>query len=289
MSFGKRLWKKLLRYLGASQRRVNPIVRAHTQPVALTNTSLLKGKNVLITGAGRNIGRSIAIEMAKQGASIFFTDLVEERCKNLEQELSHEDVSSQWFVSDVSKRNDTDRLFESLVESGVGIDVLVNNVGVQFLSEREKKLDPDEWQKTFQTNVFGPLYLTKLISGMMIRGKIRGTILFVTSVHEEIIFGWPSYSSSKAALGMIVKELALEWSEHGIRVNGIAPGLVAESEDGDNLPFRYAPLHNSSIPPNFIGRAAVYLASDYFSEFTTGTVLKVDDGLSLLSYRRQRP
>ena len=118
----------------------------------------------------------------------------------------------------------------------------------------------------------------------MIDNNIDGAIIFITSIHQWTIRGEPSYTASKAALGMIVKELAIDMAPHRIRVNGIAPGWVAENEQGLPLIHRYVPLHNCSINPRYIGRAAVYLASDYFSEFTTGTVLKIDAGLSLYNH-----
>jgi NAD(P)-dependent dehydrogenase (short-subunit alcohol dehydrogenase family) len=146
-------------------------------------------------------------------------------------------------------------------------------------------LDLTEWHKTFNANVFGPMYLTKLISQKMASEKIQGCITFVTSIHEFVPGGWVCYSSTKAALGMIVKELSLDLASHGIRVNGIAPGWVSETEKGNPFGFRWAALHKSSINPCYIGRAAVYLASDYFSRFTTGTTLKIDAGLSLYHFR----
>jgi NAD(P)-dependent dehydrogenase (short-subunit alcohol dehydrogenase family) len=92
------------------------------------------------------------------------------------------------------------------------------------------------------------------------------------------------YSASKAALGMIIKELAIELAPHNIRVNGIAPGNIKEDEKGNTIPHRYTPLYGSSINPCYIGRAAVYLSSDYYSRYTTGTVIKIDGGLSLYNH-----
>lgn len=84
---------------------------------------------------------------------------------------------------------------------------------------------------------------------------------------------------------MIIKELAVEFSPYGIRVNGIAPGWVAADDRGNPLHHEYTLLHKCSIAPCYIGRAAVYLASDYFSQFTTGSIIKIDGGLSLYNYR----
>jgi NAD(P)-dependent dehydrogenase (short-subunit alcohol dehydrogenase family) len=261
-----------------------PLNHGLTSCLVMDN-KLLFGKNALITGAGRNIGRSIALEMARQGANVFFTDIDQERCLKLEQELKEDRVKSKGFVSDISKTEDSDALHSFLVQEKIGIDVLVNNVGIQFYPDDIQNLDLSEWQRTFSTNVFGPMYLTKHIAGMMKSSGTQGSILFVTSMHQSVPIKSICYGASKAALGMVVKEMSLELASRGIRVNGIAPGWVLENEQGLPFDFRYAPLHKTSINPCYIGRAAVYLASDYFSKFTTGTVLTIDAGLSLFHYQ----
>jgi NAD(P)-dependent dehydrogenase (short-subunit alcohol dehydrogenase family) len=93
------------------------------------------------------------------------------------------------------------------------------------------------------------------------------------------------YSATKAALGMLVKELAVDAAPYGIRVNGIAPGWVAVDEQGGVLRHLYTPLGQSSIDPACIARAAVFLVSDYHSPATTGAVLTIDGGLSLYNAR----
>ncbi len=245
---------------------------------------LLLGKNVLITGADSNIGRSLAIEMARQGANIFFTDIDKEGCTGLENELNGYPVVSRGFLSDISRTEDIDSLHGSLLHDQIKIDILVNNVGIQFNTTTIRDLNLEEWHKVFGTNVFGPIYLTKLISETMIENHINGSIIFITSIHQWTIRRLPSYSASKAALGMVIKELAVDLAPHNIRVNGIAPGLVKEDRDGKPISAKYTPLHNSAINPCYIGRAAVYLSSDYFSKFTTGSVIKIDAGLSLYNH-----
>jgi len=282
-----KLRKKIKDILGTflGQNGVEKQTREDREPqqIAMDN-KLLTGKNVLITGAGQNIGRSIAYEMAKQGANIFFADIDPGKCKRLEGELEEYQIRSKGFLSDVSKPEDIDRLCESLRSKDVAIDILVNNVGIQFETEAER-LEPQQWRNIFDTNVIGPTYLTKCISDMMMKNKVNGSIIFITSIHQWTVSGLPSYSSSKAALGMIVKEFALAFAPYKIRVNGIAPGWIDEDEHGRSRPHDAAPLFSSSINPRYIGRAAVYLASSYFSKFTTGTIIKIDAGLSLHSFR----
>jgi NAD(P)-dependent dehydrogenase (short-subunit alcohol dehydrogenase family) len=248
------------------------------------DNQLLHNQNVLITGAGRNIGRSMAIEMAKQGANVFFTDIHAGRLKSVEAELRTCPVKSQGYLSDVSKRDEVDALCRSLHDAGIVIDVLINNVGIRPDPDTLLTLASEDLTKSFETNVFGPLYLTRKIAQVMIESRIAGCILFTTSIHQWAVGQWLSYGVTKAALGMVVKELAVDLGPHGIRVNGIAPGWVNEDEYGQPTPHQWTTLHRSSINPCYIGRAAVYLASDYFSKCTTGTVLKIDSGLSLGSY-----
>jgi len=252
------------------------------EPTVVIDKQLLTGKNVLITGAGRNIGRNIAIEMAKQGANIFFTDIDEERYKKVEEELSDYPIKSIGFVSDISKIQDIDSLYRSLIKDEIKIDILVNNAALQSQATANN-LSLESWHEAFNTNLFGPMHLTRLISEMMISNNIPGVILFLTSVHQWTVKGDLKYTTSKAALGMVVKELAIELAPHNIRVNGIAPGWVKENEYGKPFPSTSHGLHKTSINPCYIGRAAVYLAADYFSKFTTGTVLKIDAGLTLFT------
>jgi NAD(P)-dependent dehydrogenase (short-subunit alcohol dehydrogenase family) len=246
--------------------------------------ALLQGKNVLLTGGGGNISKNIAVEMGKEGAHIYFAEIGPKEVSALERELESCRIASRGFNLDISKSKNIDRLCDWLLDAGISIDILVNNVGVELDETFTASFSLEEWHRVFDTNVLGPAYLTKRVSQMMIDRHIHGSILFVTSIHQWVIRRHPSYSGSKAALGMIIKELAVELAPYKIRVNGIAPGYVREGPDGNPVEHKYTPLYGSSINPCYIGRAAVYLAADYFSKFTTGTVLKIDAGLSLYNH-----
>ena len=258
---------------------------AEVPQFSLVGQKLLSGKTALITGAGRNIGKSIALEMAAHGASIVMTDLHEERCRQLETELKNLNVRSWWYRSDVSNVEDIEKLCQSLREKNIHIDILVNNAGIQFENGTIQTFKVAEWQQTFETNLIGPLHLTKIISDRMIQRRTEGSIIFLTSIHQWTVARLPAYSSSKAALGMAIKELALDLAPYGIRVNAIAPGWVRTNKSGGLVPDRYTPLYHKTIDPCYIGRAAVYLASEYFSKHTTGSVLQIDGGLSLFNHR----
>lgn len=251
--------------------------------------ALLEGRNALVTGAAANIGKSIALEMAHQGANVYLADINEEACRALEQRITALGRKSRSFIVDLSVRENLDLIHRELQADGVTVDILVNNVGVDHSASSDSVGYWQQWQKTYETNVIGPAYLTKLFTDTMIEKEVPGSVLFITSVHQWMVRGAASYSSSKAAQGMMVRELALALASHHIRVNGIAPGYVGVDSDGVPIPHAATPLSKSSIPPRYIGRTAVYLCSDYFSQHTTGSILTLDSGLNLHSYLTTGP
>lgn len=246
-----------------------------SEPSALLSEQLLSGKSALVTGVGENIGKSIAIELAANGASVYCTCLEEEQCRVFEKELGEAFRGKvQWLHSDLTSESSNDALFAQLREKGIRIDIYVNNA-VSHSADMEE---------AFQANLFSPLRVARRIAQGMINDGVAGSLLFLTSIHQERIRRIMSYSSSKAALGMAIEELAFELAPYNIRVNGIAPGYVAEDGIGEPLPHRATPLAGTSITPRYIGRAAVYLSSDYFSRYTTGAILRIDGGLSLFNH-----
>ena len=242
---------------------------------------LLEGKTILLTGAGQNIGRSIAIECVQQGAIVYYLEKDAILAQQTEQILSELGNVGRGFVCDITCRQEVDKALTLMKEMNVKLDVLVNNVGIH-LPTSIYELDLQKWEKSYQTNVFSAVYLTHVVSQTMVQQKVTGNFIFLSSIHQKIPIGCAGYSSSKAAIGMMIEELAIELAPFGIRVNGIAPGWTGVDEEGHPYPDRRGHLHQTSIPPQYIGRAAVYLASDYYSQYTTGTVLKVDSGLSLM-------
>jgi NAD(P)-dependent dehydrogenase (short-subunit alcohol dehydrogenase family) len=259
------------------------------QPTIITTEQLLADKNVLITGAGKNIGKAIAEAMANHGANIYFTDINPDYINKLNIQLQQNNIKCKGFLADINSYSDTDKICNFFLKNKINIDILINNVGIQFDDNIGiQNTSQEKMFQTFHTNVFSPMYMTQKIVNQMIENKTPGSIIFITSIHQFTAMRIPSYSASKAALGAIVEELAVDLSGYNIRVNSIAPGWVAEDVNGNSLEHSCTPLHKSSINPNYIGKAAVYLSSDYFSRFTTGTMLKIDAGLSLYNYRIQQ-
>lgn len=245
---------------------------------------LLVGRTVLLTGAGGLVGRGIAHVLAQHGANIYCCDIDQQRQAELVDALRAYGVGVHSLITDVSQPSQVDRLCAALAEIDRGVDVLINCAGIQAPRSPFPNQDAAAWSAMLQTNVLGSLYLTKRVCEGMIARALPGSVLFITSIHHWTLWGEVGYSACKAALGAAVRELAFDLAAHGIRVNGIAPGAVGEDSEGVPLSHPPTPLRHEMISPGAIGRAAVFLASDYFSRHITGTILTVDGGLSLHSY-----
>ena len=239
----------------------------------------LEGRSALIVGAGANIGLGVARELAREGARLSITSASREELAVVADALRADGISAPSLLSDITADGAEDTLVDELDRLGFTPDLLVLNVGMHAARGEPEVA---EMERMFRTNVIAPLHLARRLAARM-RAKSGGSILFMSSIHQSVLFGEPLYSATKAAVGMIVRELAAEYASARIRVNAIAPGWVAAAADGAPLPHRLTPLYNSSIPPAFIGKAAVFLAADSLSGHTTGTVLVVDGGASLLN------
>lgn len=248
----------------------------------------LEKQVAIITGSGYGIGQGIALEFAREGASVVVNDLDSQRSKftqKLIQEHGGEVIS---IDGDITQEKIRQALTGGAIKKFGGLDILVNNVGIgsdkPFL-----KSTPGEWEKIWETNFLAGTLLTRDAAQQMIASGRKGKIIFITSVHQERIFGSPTYSTTKAALKMLVEELGAELAPHGIRVNGIAPGWIDTSREATlkHKPGSYdsAPLGRAGLPEE-VGRAAVFLASDFWSSYITATTILVDGGLHTFSWRK---
>lgn len=243
---------------------------------------LLSGQKALVLGGGGDIGLSIVTELRHQGAVVVFTEIDEQRRSKVKSALSALGVDAKGLVSDVSDPKAYDAVAQSL---GVLPDIVVVNAASRIGAVGLDANDFLGWRRTFDTNVIGPFLFVEQFSRSVIEAGRTGAVVLVTSGHDRSVSRWPDYSASKAAVAMLVKELAVELGPHGIRVNGVAPGAVGVDDHGIPTRFRYAPLYGTAVAPKYIGRAVVHLASDFFGHPITGVVIDVDSGLSLYGHR----
>ena len=244
---------------------------------------LLKGKNVIITGASRGIGRGIAILFAEHGANIAFTSL--KKCDNvisLESELKSSGVQAKGYVSDASNYQESISLADQVIKDFGSIDVVVNNAGITK-DNLLMRMTENDFNFVMQVNMNSVFNLTKAVLRPMLKQK-NGSIINMSSVVG--IKGNPgqaNYSASKAAINGFTKSTALELGSRNIRCNAIAPGFIetemtaALAKDQINDWAKSIPLKRNGKVKD-IANVALFLASD-LSSYVTGQVINVCGGM----------
>ncbi|CAM4170808.1 3-ketoacyl-ACP reductase [Bacillus manliponensis] len=186
----------------------------------------LQGKNVIITGAGKGIGRAIAIALAKEGVNVGLLARTEESLKAVAKEVEAEGVKAVIATADVSVCEDVTKAIETLKDGLGSIDILVNNAGIgkfgKFLD-----LDVAEWEEIIRVNLLGVYYATRAALPSMIEQQ-SGDIINISSTAGQK--GAPltsAYSASKFGVLGLTESLAMEVRKHNIRVTALTPSTVA--------------------------------------------------------------
>jgi len=244
---------------------------------------LLQDKVVLITGASRGIGKSIAEECVKQGAIVAFTYLSsEEKAKALEVELAANGGVAKGFKSDAGKYDEAQTLVDDVVAAFGTIDVLVNNAGITR-DTLLMRMSEEQWDEVMNTNLKSAFNLTKAVQRPMLKAK-KGSIINMSSVvGVSGNAGQSNYAASKAGLIGFTKSIAQELGSRNIRCNSIAPGFI-ETEMTAALDQDVVAEWRKSIPlkrggsPKDVADLTVFLASD-MSTYITGQTINVCGGM----------
>lgn len=242
----------------------------------------LKGKSVLITGGDSGIGRAVSIALAKEGANIVISYLYENDDAETTKKYVEKYGGKCYLVpGDISNKNFCEKLVLFTVETLGGIDVLINNAGVQFPQNNINCISQEQLELTFKINIFPMFYLTQEALKYMKRGS---TIVNTTSVtayqgKENLI----DYSSTKGAVVTFTRSLSQSLAKSGIRVNAVAPGPIWTPLIVSSFSEEEVANFGSDVPMKRAGQpfelapAYVYLASDD-SSYVTGQVLHVNGG-----------
>ena len=242
----------------------------------------LRGKACLVTGGSRGIGRAIALELGRQGASVAVGYANNKAAAEaVVSEIATSGGQSFAFGCDVQDRDAIEPAVASVIERMGKIDVLVNNAGITR-DRSLAKMSHDEWDTVLQTNLSSVFHLTARVLPHMVAAGY-GRIVNISSViglHGN--FGQANYAAAKAGIIGFTKSAALELARKGVTVNAIAPGFI-ETEMIAAMPDEVRATILAKIPmgrfgrPEEIAQAVVFLISS--GDYITGQVISIDGGL----------
>ncbi|MAU26975.1 MAG: 3-oxoacyl-[acyl-carrier-protein] reductase [Muricauda sp.] len=244
---------------------------------------LLEGKNVIITGASRGIGRGIAKVFAEHGANVAFTySSSEGPAIELQDELTALGVKAKAYKSNAASYEESEKLVAQVLEDFGSIDVLINNAGITK-DNLLMRMAEEDFDTVIEVNLKSVFNMTKAVQRTMLKQR-KGSIVNMSSVvGVKGNAGQANYAASKAGMIGFTKSIALELGSRNIRCNAIAPGFI-ETEMTDKLDEKTVQGWRDAIPlkrggtPEDVANACLFLASD-LSAYITGQVLNVDGGM----------
>ena len=242
----------------------------------------LTGKRALVTGAGRGIGREIALELARAGASVVIINRNPERGSAVLTEIKESNGGGWSLLGDVADRETADNLAEEALKLTGGIDILVNNAGITK-DNLFMRMKPEEWEQVMGVNLNGVYHITRSLIRHMVKQRFGRIVNIGSVVGSTGNPGQVNYSTTKAGLIGFTKSLANELGGRNITVNTISPGFI-ETDMTEELNEKQKEAILSQVPLGRMGSAeevawAVrFLVSDH-AAYITGTTLHVNGGL----------
>ncbi|MDM8006145.1 MAG: SDR family oxidoreductase [Phycisphaerae bacterium] len=250
----------------------------------------LKGRAALVTGSTKGVGRAIAIAMAEAGADVVIHGrAMSDEVRETMEQCSRHGVQVAFAAGDLSGATEAavNAVFRTATAAHPGIDILVNNAG-QYFDVPYLDMDVERFERTMRLNVASGYFLTQRFVQRWIERKTAGRVLFIGSINGRLAEPLSTaYDISKGAIEMMVRTLAVELAPRGIRVNGLAPGLVRSASTAwlHSQPAKAAWIArhtpDGQIPDAGVcGPGAVYLVSDA-AEHVHGHMLLIDGGMSV--------
>lgn len=240
----------------------------------------LTDKLAIVTGAGRGIGRGIALELASRGARVIVVDMDEEAAKETAADCGN---GSQGVALNVSKVDDVNIFVEKVIQEHGQIHILVNNAGINRDAMLHKMTD-DQWDAVIAVDLSGVFYLCRAV-GTHMRGNGYGRIVNIASASWMGNVGQTNYAAAKGGVVSLTRSIAKELAFKNVTANAICPGFI-ETEMTRSMPEAAFNAMMEKIPlrrigqPEDVARVVAFLSSDD-SAYVTGEVITVGGGFRL--------
>jgi 3-oxoacyl-[acyl-carrier protein] reductase len=245
----------------------------------------LNDETAIITGSGNGIGRALALEVAAEGARVFLVDSDKQKLADTLAELDAKGHQANGAVIDLSLAGSAQQVLDQARSAFGPIHMVVHSASPpRRETDTWRTVTSEIWDEMYHVNVKTGFELARLVGQHMIDEGIAGRMVYLTSLHAHTPRNLPHYATSKAAMLMLVKEMAKAWARHGIRINALTPGAIAAGG------FKPAGDLALKIPMQRLGSAqdvaamGLTLLIDRFSGYVTGTEVVVDGGLSVFNW-----
>lgn len=242
----------------------------------------INGKNIIITGGARGMGKQFGVDLKALGAKPFAIDVIEENLKALSDE-----TGIPGKVLDVTSEPDVESFFETYTREHGAPDVLVNNAGITadslFIKKKDgeiSKFSMDKWNRVIDVNLTGVFLCGREAAAQMAKHGVQGVIINISSISREGNFGQTNYSATKAGVAAMTVAWAKELSKYGIRSGAIAPGYI-NTEMVAKISRKVIEGIVDQIPIGRLGEMSEISRAVQFiieCDFFNGRVLEVDGG-----------
>ena len=257
----------------------------------MTGAFSVKGQNVVVTGGNRGIGLGISEAYAQSGANVAVLCRNRESGEAAVENLRQYGTKCFFAACDVGDAGSVKAAAEEVFRRFENVDVLINNAGVSTVGKFLDDKDMAEWHRVINVNLNGPAYVMQAIVPGMIKAGKGGSVINISSIGGQHLGGalthpMAPYHASKAALDIFTRNMAIEFGDYGIRVNGIAPGPTHSDLDKDLPPDAFEKISRIMPAHRFaeaieVGALCVFLSSPAGVQIT-GTVIVHDGGMLLV-------